>query len=274
MQSCWICISLFAPYSGKAQSDRADSLIQSGEYLAARVELEWLIYQGQSQFYANELFLKKSWCYKASREFEKAFATLQRADLYNGPDSVRFQLFYESILNAYLTDKHDIALSLLKELNYNFEGIENYTLDIIEIIALSQVERWRDAKSAYKKLSQRYHLNLDSAIFDQVLHHKFKSPQKAAKLSCFFPGAGLFYAGAPIRALTSIGMQGGSVAFALHGLVDGYYFTNVFTGVALFYLLYNGGAHYAATIARNKNKAFIEDFQLTLKKSIPTDAPK
>lgn len=270
----WICISLFAPCSGKAQITRADSLIHAGEYLAARVELERLIYQGQSQPHSNEIFLKKSLCYKATREYDKALATLQRADLYSGPDSIRIQLFYESILNAYLTDKHDIALSQLKELNYNFEDIEIYALDIIEILALAATEHWRESKASYQKFSQRYQLNLDTTIFDHVINHRFKRPPKAAKLSYFFPGAGLMYAGAPVRALTSIGLQGGSVALAIHGFSKGYYFTNVFTGVALFYLLYNGGAQYAAAIAEKKNDAFREDFQMKLKNSIPMETPK
>lgn len=268
MLSYWICIFLSVPFSGNAQLSKADSLFQAGSFLEARVEYERLIFFKTNDVSRNELLLKKSYCYKAQSKFGNAFETLKRADYYSGEDGIRIQLFYESILTAYLDGQYDIALSLLQELNYNFEEVKNYNLDAVEILVLNELMKWTEAEEKYIALASNHHLALDTTIYKTITKLKLRKPGKAVKMSYLLPGSGIIYAGAPIRGLTSLALQGGSVALVVHGLREGYFFSNAFTGVALFYLLYNGGAQYASNIAIKRNSDRINSFKLSVKNAL------
>lgn len=274
MRFLWICIFLFVNFSGKAQVSYADSLFRASNYLEAGVEYERLIFEGNKDLTPNEILLKKSYCYKRQRNFEMSLETLQRSDYYSGSDSIRFQLFYESILSAYMSGRYDLSLSLIDELNYNFENKTNLSLEVVEILTLTELMKWQEAKSKFNTLSTQHQRDLDSTIFDQLLKRKFKKPEKAIILSYLLPGAGLFYAGAPVRGLTSAGLQTGAMLMTIHGLKEGYFFSGALTGAALFYVLYNGGAQYAATLSAKRNATRINSFKTELVKALGEVEPK
>lgn len=274
MQFLWICIFLFVQFSGKAQVTFADSLFNANNYLEAGVEYERLLFEGNNDLTINEILLKKSYCYKAQNNFEKALETLQRSDFYTGTDSIRFQLLYESILTAYLSGRFDLTLSLMDELKYNFNSETNFTIEVLEILTLSQLMKWPEAKSKFISLSTKHNLDLDSTLFDQVLKRKFKKPEKAIILSYLLPGSGLIYAGAPIRGLTSTTLQAGAILMIIHGLTEGYFFTGSLTGAALFYVFYNGGAQYAATLTTKRNEDRINNFNMKLMEALKEEGPK
>lgn len=274
MQFLWICIFLFVQFSGKAQVTFADSLFDTNHYLEAGVEYERLIFEGSNDLTINELILRKSYCYKAQNNFEKAFETLQRSDFYRGTDSIRFQLFYESILSAYLSGRFDLSLSLINELNYNFNNETNYPLEVLEILTLTELMKWSEAKTKFISLSTKHNLYLDSTLFDQVLKRKFKKPEKAILLSYLLPGSGTIYAGAPVRGLTSTAFQAGAMLMIIHGLREGYFFSGALTGAALFYVLYNGGAQYAARLAEKKNDTRISKLKTDLTNALREAEPK
>jgi hypothetical protein len=268
MRFLWICIFLSARFLGNAQASYADSLFKAGSYLEAGVEYERLIFEGSKNLTPNEILLRKSYCYKEQGNFEMSLETLQRSDYYSGSDSIRFQLFYESVLSAYLSGRFDLSLSLINELHYNFDYKTNFSLDVLEIMALAQLMKWKEAKNKFNTLSTQRNLSLDTTIFDQVFKRKFKKPEKALTLSYLLPGSGLIYAGAPVRGITSAGLQTGAMLMAIHGLKEGYFFSGALTGAALFYVFYNGGAQYAATLSANRNEARINNFKADLVKAL------
>ena len=252
----------------------ADSLFDARNYLAAGVEYERLIFDRNGELSINEFLLRKSYCYKAQNKFEKALETLQRSDLYSGDDNIRVQLFYESILNAHLCGKYDISLSLINEWKYNFSNGSDYNLEITEILTLSELMKWQEARTKFVTFSTKYNLHLDSTIFNPVLNHKFRKPEKAITLSYLLPGSGIIYAGAPLRGITSAALQAGAIALVVQGLTEGYFFSSALTGTALFYALYNGGAQYAANLTVTRNNKRINDFKVDLLKSLKEAEPK
>ena len=167
-----------------------------------------------------------------------------------------------------MSGRFDLSLSLINELHYNFEDKTNLSLDVLEIMTLTQLMKWKEAKNKFNTLSTQHNLNLDTTIFDQVLRRKFKKPEKALTLSYLLPGSGLFYAGAPVRGLTSAGLQTGAMLMAIHGLKEGYFFSGALTGAALFYVFYNGGAQYAATLSTKRNENRISNFKADLVKAL------
>ena len=250
-----ICTFLCAPFFIRAQeASKADSLFAVGEYLPARVAYERLLFNGHSA--SHLLILKKSYCLKAEGNYEDAYNTLQRADFFVGDDSLKFKLYYESILNAFLAGKHDLALNKIQELHYYLPGITQPALDLLEILTLNQLRKFEQAEEKYKSFVAVHNLRDDSNPY-QKKNLKMKNPDRAESISHLLPGVGQMYAGYVGRGMTSLLIQSGLVAFGIYSFVNGYYFSGAFTGVGLFYIFNNGGARHAYYLAEKRNKALI-----------------
>lgn len=257
-----ICIFLCAPFFINAQIQKGDSLFAKGDWLAARVAYERELFLGvNSSEVFNTLLLKKSYSFKAEGNFDAAYQTLSRALLYEGSDSLRFLLFYELSFNAFLAEKPDLAIGHIQEFNYNFEGSEfDDELLFLEILCLNKLKRWREAKEKYERYATVNDLNADVNQYEEILNHKFKNPKKAQNLSLVIPGSGQMYAGFPLKGLFSLTVQAGLVYFSVESFLNAYYLSGVFTGVALFYMFYNGGARYAAKLATQNNEKVVQSF--------------
>ncbi|HMP99928.1 MAG TPA: hypothetical protein PKC24_09120, partial [Cyclobacteriaceae bacterium] len=175
--------------------------------------------------------------------------------------SLRFLLFYELSFNAFLAEKPDLAIGHIQEFNYNFEGSEfDDELLFLEILCLNKLKRWREAKEKYERYATVNDLNADVNQYEEILNHKFKNPKKAQNLSLVIPGSGQMYAGFPLKGLFSLTVQAGLVYFSVESFLNAYYLSGVFTGVALFYMFYNGGARYAAKLATQNNEKVVQSF--------------
>lgn len=246
-----ICTFLSAPFFTRAQGvEEADSLFRAAQFLAARVGYERLLFEGQGN--ANDLLLKKSYCLKAEGKYEQALQTLERADFFESRDSVRFLLYYEAALDAYLSHRHDVALSRLQELNHYLPGLHSPLADVLEVLSLNHLQKWDQAETKFHELQKRYGVNEASPYGIRKIT-RMKDPDKAETLSFLFPGSGQLYAGHWGRGITSLLIQGGLVAFATYSFINGFYFSGAFTGVGLFYLFYNGGARHARFLAEKRN---------------------
>ncbi len=88
-------------------------------------------------------------------KFEKARLILDRADFYNGSDSLRFLLFYEYAINSMLVNKYDLALSKMEEMHNEFrDTVKLAPLLPLEIIALNELQRWPEAHKKYLQLAR------------------------------------------------------------------------------------------------------------------------
>lgn len=246
------CIFLSAPFFTRAQGvEEADSLFRKGQFLAARVGYERLLFEQRGN--ANELLLKKSYCLKAEGNYDQALQTLERADFFDSRDSIRYLLYYETALNAHLNNRYDIALSRLQELHHYLPNVRNPLADVLEVLVLNHLQKWVEAEAAFNDLQKHYGLN-GSSPYSARKSSRMKNLDKAETLSFVFPGSGQMYAGYWGRGTTSLLIQGGLVAFATYSMLNGFYFSGAFTGVSLFYLFYNGGARHARYLAEKKNQ--------------------
>ncbi len=250
-----ICTFLCAPFFISAQETRAaDSLLAAGAYLPARVSYERLLFKGNRE--GNVLVLRKSYSLKAEGNYADSYTTLQRADFFAGDDSLKFKLYYESILNAFLAGKYDLALNKIQELHYYLPGLTQPTLDLVEILTLNHLQKFELAEAKFKSFVSTNNLPDDMNPY-RKRNLKLKNPTKAESISHLLPGVGQMYAGYGGRGATSLVIQAGLVAFSIYSFVNGYYFSGAFTGVGLFYIFNNGGARHAYYLAEKRNQEVI-----------------
>ncbi len=269
---CLICIFLCAPCFSKAQIALGDSLYLAGDFSKAFIAYEYSLFKRSSPSQINLILLKSAHCLKQIGKFEKARVVLDGADFYSGTDSLRFLLFYEYAINSMLANKYDLALSKMEEMHNEFsDTIKLATLLPLEIIALNELHRWPEAHKKYLQLATNKSY---PDPYKKILSFKMKNPDKAFALSYYFPGAGQMYAGYFWKGLVSTLLNAGLIYFSVWNFANGYFFSGAFTGVALFYLSYNGGAKYAATLATQQNEKRINSFNEKIKIQVLEQALK
>ncbi|HCW08623.1 MAG TPA: hypothetical protein DGG95_14790 [Cytophagales bacterium] len=242
----------------------ADSLFSQGEYLSARVAYERLIFNGYPD--TNSLLLKKSYCLKAEGKFEEAYNTLLSADFFQEPDSLKTKLYYESVLNSFLMGKYDLSYNKIQELHNYLPAVSMPMIDLLEILNLNNQHKLKEAEEKFKQFVSKYQLSDQMDIYRQKKFTKLRNPEKAESISHFLPGIGQWYAGYPVRGITSGLIQTGLLTFTAYSFLNGYYFGGAFTGMGTFYKFNNGGARHAHYLAEKKNRKTIDRLNEEIKK--------
>lgn len=254
-----ICTFLCAPFFSRAQVALGDSLYYAADFQRAVIAYEYAVYKGVVPEASNSILLKSAYCYKQLNRPDQALRTLDGANYYTGSDSSRFLLFYEYALNALLAEKYDLAFSKIQELRYEVTDTSLFaTLLPLEVIALNELQRWPEAHTKYLQLMSNELPGKDP--YDDILTFKKKNPDKAMALSYWLPGVGQMYAGYFWKGFVSSALNVGLIGFSAWSFINGFYFSGAFTGVALFYLSYNGGARYAEVLANQYNEEKIRRF--------------
>lgn len=263
---CLICTFLCAPFFSKAQIELGDSLFTAGDFNRAFIAYEYALFKGTSIHETNSLLLKSAYSLKHAGKYEQARKALDRADFYSSDDSLRSLLFYEYVINSLLAGKYDMALSKLEEMRYEIKDtLTLQTILPLEIIALNELQRWSEAHVKYLQLTGA---SSYADPYIEILSFKMKNPDKAMTLSYWLPGVGQMYAGYFWKGFVSSLLNAGLVGFSAWSFMNGYYFSGAFSGVALFYLSYNGGARYAEVLAKRYNEEKIQKFNAKVKSQI------
>jgi len=233
----------------------ADSLLQAGQHARAALAFERQVYQGGTPVQVAQALLKKAWCQKQIGQFEQAYTTAGRANLFELPDSLAYAMRYEQALNAYLGGQYELAHTTLLQLNYYTQDttLANNTL-ALQILTLGRMRRWNHARPIMHRYNTLFNagLNVDS-IYAFAQKRPLKNPDKAENLATFLPGTGQWYAGYPLKGITSAALQAGSLGFFFWQVLNGYYFIGGFTGVGLFYAFYTGGIRHTMQLVKATN---------------------
>jgi TM2 domain-containing membrane protein YozV len=270
---CLICIFLCAPFISKAQIALGDSLSARGAFHQATIAYEYALFQGLAPKDIALVTLKTNTAYKLLGEYSKALALFDRVDFYSGTDSMRTVLYYQYIVSAMLANRYDMAWSKLVELRYELPGkISEEIILTFEILSLNELGRWQEAHLRFKEWAVLNSISADP--YSEMLKHKMKDPDKAFALSYWLPGVGQMYAGHPGKGVVSSLLNAGLVAFSIYSFIGGYYLSGVFTGVALFYLSYNGGARYAQVLAEQYNAEKKREFNDQIRGIVVTGVKK
>ncbi len=257
-----ICIFLCAPFFSSAQVNLGDSLLRESSYLKAAIAYELAFFEGMPSTLLNNVLLKQATCYKMSGKYDRALLSLERADFYSGSDSLRFLLYYEYAINAMLAKRYDLAYSKIAELYYELPKADHSIILPLEILCLNELQRWEEAHAKYQAFARVNNIAEDP--YPEILAFKKKNPDKAFSLSFWMPGLGQMYAGYFWKGALSSMLNAGLITLSVWGFLDAYYFSGLFTGVALFYLSYNGGARYAEVLANQYNERKAKEFNMTV----------
>jgi TM2 domain-containing membrane protein YozV len=261
-----ICTSLSAPFFSSGQESLGDSLSMAGKYKEAGIAYEYAIYKGgHKPDSLAQLVLKRAYAYKFCNEFEKAFSSLQRIDIYELTDSMANTVLYESALNALLSGRPDQCLSKLEETKLFQLQTHRKQVLLLEIFALNEMRQWDLAHSKFLQFSDEFKVTYEDPYLNKSAY-KMKNPDKANNISYFLPGVGQMYAGHFWKGVFSGFINLATLAFAGVSFWNGYYLSGAFTGITFFYIFYNGGGRYAQVLTEQHNEQKAKRFNQGVKK--------
>lgn len=261
---CGICLI------GKAQTPViiADSLFESGQFLAARVAYERVLFAGANP---NELFpaaVGKARCLKQQGLYAPAVTFLNGQIQTNYPDSLLYLLRHEQILCAYLAGQFENTLSLIDRLPYlHPDVLLSPLLMAVRVLTLNELQRWPEADTAYHELA--LYVRADTARSNPYQRlPRLKSEKKAQWLSTFIPGAGQLYAGKPGEAALSVLVQSAGLYFGITSFLQGYYLSAWGVGAGLFGSFHAGGVRRAEVLVRQLNQKRTATFNAQVRQQV------
>lgn len=243
----------------KAQGNvfqRADSLFQAKNYTLARVEYERIIFENNSPGIRAEAGIKKADCLKMTGDYAEAASALNAVNISTLPDAVRYQILFQSALDAYLAHDPDDAFSGLERISHFYpDSAQKQDLLFLKILSLNELRRWKEADTVYQEFMTRF--NHEASLSNPYLNiPKLKDPLKAEKLSAYLPftGAGLFYAGDVKEGILNVVLQLGFISFGAYSMLMERYITGALIGVGGYAAFYKGGERRAKRFAEKNNE--------------------
>jgi tetratricopeptide (TPR) repeat protein len=264
--------------SSKATYLKGDSLYASGHYFEASIEYERIIFNTDNQANLNYFKFKKALCYKQLRNFDRAIVELQSIYFPDYKDSLFQLVCYQQSLCFYLNGEPAKALWKIDEyLNRNTDTASFKLLMPVRVLSLNETFQWKEAQECiwqYIKL-QNFTPEKEAEMMRVVdkLYNKRKLPhiksiQKAENLSRFLPGSGQIYAGKTGEGLINFLLNLSILAFSAHQVINGFYITGYLAGLGFFNKTYHGGIKRSGSLAFEKNKELIVNFNAEINKTI------
>lgn len=246
-----LCMCLFGSYLISAQVKTAEMLFNRGKYQRAAVAYERAFYETREPHY----LLRKVYCYKSLKDYEAALRTATRIN--TGNDSLEALVLYEKVLLNFLDSNYPEAYNDL--LRYEVFGYpKDFNTEYVRFVSQVHLLEWESAKRQLFQDSMYFDLSEDEIEYIIPADLKIKEIKKARTLSYFLPGVGQMYAGYFGKGLISGTMVAGAIAFTAYSTLNGYFFTGMVPGAAVFYTFYLGGVRYAGQLAEQKNREMAE----------------
>ncbi len=266
---CLICTFLCGICSiGKGQVTAGDSLFSSGQYVAARVAYERVLFGTTEPDAVFAASMGKARCLKQQGLYASTVTFLNGQLQSNLPDSLLYRLRHEQILNAYLAGQFENTLSLVERLPYLHPNASPAPMLLaIRVLSLNELQRWPTADTAYHELAAL--VTADSTLPNPYRAlPRLKSEKKAQWLSTFIPGAGQLYAGRPGEAVVSVLVQSAGLYFGITSFINGYYLSAWGVGAGLFGSFHAGGIRRAEVLVRQRNQQRANAFNAQLRERV------
>ena len=246
-----------------AQNEKADRLFAAGDYFAASIEYERVLFDSPnaSQHYFK---YKKALCYKQLQNFTRALEELQSIYFNNSNDSLYRLVCYEQSLCLYLNGEAAKALWKINEYLHRSKDSTSFSDFMpVKLLCYNETQQWDEAKDCFKQFvkSQKFAPEREKELTDTIewLYGKknlpkIKSSDKAENWSRFMPGAGQIYAGRTGEGITNFLINASILTFAGVQAINHYYITGYLVGLGFFNKTYHGGMKRAVALTQERNK--------------------
>ncbi len=263
----WLALSFqLVSFLTKGQSysiAKADSLLETNKFELAATHYERIYFFSTNNDEKISALIARSNCLKNINQHYEAYNSLVRVLQFDLDDSLKCHVNYQLALNLYLSNYFtDAEKYCSKNYALPINTIDYRNSLLMHGLILNELNNYKAAADKfveYNQLSNASEIQKDSLnkiVADYYAIEKqphLKSLKKAIRLSKFIPGAGLFYAGEPGKALANITLQLVAVGY----IGANVYFTNYITaatvGVFLIKSFYTGGINQLNDIVPSKN---------------------
>ncbi len=242
----------------------ADSFFVSGSFYKAAIYYQKLEFFLQTETQKNKARLMVANAYKHQGNYTEGLNSLNTINLSDAPDSLIYNVKYQSALMSYLSNDLPAADAYLQQLSYLVKD-SSFVFNslLLHALVLNEQYKWSEAAVKLKMLNEHlfqfngaiYQFNqhcIDS-LYSNKLQPKLKSPDKASRLSTFLPGAGQFYTKNYREGIFSFLSLAITTGAMVTGIVFQYYFTSIFVGNLLIGKFYLGGVKRSEFLAEKYN---------------------
>ena len=268
---------------------QADSLFSLGLYPDACIAYERIIYEHpEDEFIKANALLKKSYCYKAERNYLLIDNLLNRCNINGLNDTFKSQILFEQAFACYMNEKFSLAKSrILPVFNLNTTPeLEKASVFLYSLI-LNELNSWDESKKNLISFIKRTEIK-DEKLRDNLIKEVDEMYQKknipkirklkfAKTLSFILPGSGQAYSGKAVKGLISLSLASLAGAFTYFNFVDEIYSSSA-AGLFFFTYFYFGNVKQVTpivnkrnTIKKNKCNAILRTQLINLNKHLDND---
>ena len=269
---CLTCIFLSAIFLTEAQGEQflkqASVEEAQGAWYKAGISYDRVLFCQENQEQVIIAVSGKLRCLKKQQQFREAGKFIKENYQLIDSDSIRYRLYEQWILCAYLSDQQEEAISLADQALLLYPQYCNQQwLLYFKILCLNELNEWTMAQQNYKQWLAGYKIDSAEAIIYEKLP-VLKSENKAAWLSTVLPGGGQWYAGKPLETMTSILIQGLGIYYGIVSFETKYYLSAWLVGGGVFGSFHFGSVRRAEELVRQYNKKKAASFNSTLRQKI------
>ena len=243
--------------------------MKAESYRYAALEYERVVFSERVPTIINKALLKKALCLKALGNYNEAYSTLDRANLFISQDSLSFRIRYEMTLNAYLSKQYNLAVSQSVQIKHFFKDSGYDDVMFLHILSLNELRKWEEAKVLFEKYLNKNNIDLTlESLYLFTKKPKLKDPEKAVKISYIMSGLGMIYSGYFGRGIISSLLSTSLFSYGIYGITSGYYFTGAFLGIGTFWTLNIASFEIVRNLAEEKNIALMKKYNEPIRDKI------
>lgn len=284
----WLALSyLLAGFSIKGQNyslTKADSLFRNQSYESAATAYERTYFFSIVKEERITALLGRASAFKNLGRHYEAYNSLARITNFDLEDSLKCSANYQLALNLYLANYFaDAEKYCAKNLSIPINSTDYKNSLLLHGFIYNELNKYKNAAFKFQEYTNSTDLTQvqkDSVnAFVKNYYHeknlpKLKSLRKARRLSKVLPGAGLFYAGKPGKALANIGFQLFAVGYTGANLYFSNYITAASAGLFLIRAFYTGGINQLNEVVPKVNYTRSQKFNDTFKSAYTNQLKK
>ena len=254
----------------------ADSLYANNDFAYAATCYEKCFYTTEDANEKNRALIGRANSFKNLKDLRNQERTLNRINFSILSDSALSRIQYEKALNLYLQYRYEESDELLRRVySLNINDFAYQKSILLHGFVLNELFLFDEAKNKLIEFSNSYFLvpAIKDSIIAEINHWysnknipKIKSLKKARNLQRWIPGAGLFYAGYPGRAIGNVFLQLAGVGFIGYNVWQENYVTASTGGLYLLSMFYAGGLNQTNELVPKKNYTIAKTFNEEVKR--------